>query len=92
MKQNPILNNKFTLEEEVLNMVLVYTKDDCMQCDATKMALTDKGIEYKEIDLLSDPRLLNSFKSAGHKSAPIVVTDDDAWAGFQPEKIAALVA
>jgi hypothetical protein len=28
----------------------------------------------------------------GFKSAPVVITDSDSWAGFQPDKINALAA
>lgn len=69
-------------------MVLIYTKEDCIQCDATKEALKDAGHEYKEIKLEEDPDALEHFKRNGHKSAPIVVTKSEAWAGFQPDRIA----
>jgi hypothetical protein len=29
--------------------------------------------------------------SKGFKSAPVVITDNDSWAGFNPDKISELV-
>lgn len=69
-------------------MVRVYSKPACGACASTKTALTVAGIEFEEISLNdAAPELINEFLEAGLRSAPIVVTDSDRWAGFQPNKI-----
>jgi glutaredoxin-like protein NrdH len=55
--------------------VTVYSKPTCVQCDATKRALTKAGVDYKVVDITKDP---------------VVVTEDDRWSGFRPDKIRAL--
>ncbi|WP_029087979.1 glutaredoxin-like protein NrdH [Brevibacterium album] len=73
-------------------MVTVYTKPACMQCSATFRALDSKGVEYRSVDLSEDPSALDVVKAMGYMQAPVVVTDDDHWSGFRPDKIAALTA
>ena len=70
--------------------VTVYTKPSCVQCNATYRALDSRGIEYAIIDLSEDPTALEKVKVLGYLQAPVVVTDDEHWSGFRPDKIDAL--
>lgn len=70
----------------------VYTKPSCVQCNATYRALDSQGIEYDIVDLTEDPAALEIVKQLGHLQAPVVVTDDENWSGFRPDKISALAA
>ena len=73
--------------------VTVYTKTNCRQCVATKSWLTNRDIQFSEVDILADPKNLEAAKSLGLASAPVVVVsfgtpkDDVAWAGFNPNKL-----
>ncbi|GAA2101419.1 MULTISPECIES: glutaredoxin-like protein NrdH [Brevibacterium] len=73
-------------------MITVYTKPACMQCSATFRALDAKGVEYRSVDLSEDPGALDVVKAMGYMQAPVVVTDNDHWSGFRPDKIGALGA
>ena len=70
--------------------ITVYTKPSCVQCNATYRALDAKGIEYEIHDLSEDPTALEQVKALGYMQAPVVVTDEDHWSGFRPDKIAEL--
>ena len=70
----------------------VYTKPSCVQCNATYRALDSKGIEYDIVDLSEDPTALETVKELGYLQAPVVVTDDEHWSGFRPDRIKALTA
>lgn len=70
--------------------VTVYTNPSCVQCEQTKRYLNQKGIEYAVVDLSTDDDALKMVVDLGFKSAPVVITDDDKWAGFQLAKLAAL--
>ncbi|AOX66203.1 glutaredoxin-like protein NrdH [Curtobacterium sp. RRHDQ66] len=72
--------------------VTVYTKPSCVQCTATYRALDNKGIQYEVHDVSTDEAALEHVKSLGYLQAPVVVTDDDHWSGFRPDKIATLSA
>lgn len=67
--------------------VTVYTKPSCVQCTATYRALDNKGIQYEVLDVSADEAALEHVKSLGYMQAPVVVTDDDHWSGFRPDKI-----
>ncbi|WGW10812.1 glutaredoxin-like protein NrdH [Saxibacter everestensis] len=71
-------------------MITVYTKPACVQCNATYRALDAKGVEYKSIDISEDLNALDVVKAMGYMQAPVVVTDNDHWSGFRPDKIDAL--
>lgn len=71
--------------------VKLLSKSRCVQCDATKRALKDAGVEYVEISLDTDPEALDFALSLGHKAAPVVIVDENNhWSGFRPDRIAAL--
>lgn len=72
--------------------ITVYTKPSCVQCRATYRALESKGLEYSVLDLTQDEQAMEMVKALGHLQAPVVITDDDHWSGFRPDKIADLAA
>jgi glutaredoxin-like protein NrdH len=49
------------------------------------------NIEYSTVDITIDTEAFEMVMSKGFKSAPVVITDNDAWAGFNPDKISGLV-
>jgi glutaredoxin-like protein NrdH len=67
--------------------ITVYTKKPCPQCDMTKKVLKRYGLEFEEVDLPSNPDLLEKFKDEGLLQAPIVVIGNDGrrWSGFRPD-------
>jgi len=67
--------------------VTVYTKNNCVQCDATKRHLDKLSIAYDTINISENPEELDKLIELGYRSAPVVVTDDDSWAGYVPDKI-----
>jgi len=81
MRVGPEILRGFTMS------ITVYTKPSCVQCNATYRALDAKGIEYEIHDLSEDPTALEQVKALGYMQAPVVVTDEDHWSGFRPDKI-----
>ena len=73
-------------------MVTVYSKPSCVQCNATYRALDSKGVDYRVVDMTQDGAALEKAKSLGYSQAPVVITADDHWSGFRPDKIALLAA
>jgi glutaredoxin-like protein NrdH len=67
--------------------VTVYTKDNCVQCDATKRHLDKIDVAYETINITNNIGALDKLIGLGYRSAPVVVTDDDSWAGYIPEKL-----
>ena len=70
--------------------VTVYSKPACVQCNATYRALDKKGIAYETVDMSQDAEALERVRSLGYMQAPVVITSEDHWSGFRPDKIKAL--
>lgn len=73
-------------------MTTVYTKPSCVQCDMTKKMLDKIGVDYETVDIMEDSDAMEMILGMGFKSAPVVITDTDSWAGFNPDKINSLAA
>lgn len=74
----------------------VYTKPNCVQCNATYRALGKAGVEYDVVDITLDPSARDYAMSLGHLAAPVVVvTAPDGrithWGGYSPDSIKAFV-
>ena len=67
--------------------VIVFTKDNCVQCEATKRHLDKIDVSYETVNITNDIAALDRLISLGYRSAPVVVTDNDSWAGYIPEKL-----
>jgi len=72
--------------------VKVYSKPACVQCTATYKALERANVEFEVFDVSEDQQALDAVLELGYLQAPVVVTDDDHWSGFRPDKIGDLVA
>jgi glutaredoxin-like protein NrdH len=73
-------------------MVIVYTKPSCVQCEATKRMMDKLNISYSSVDITENSEAAEMLISKGFKAAPVVITDTDAWSGFDPDKISELAA
>ena len=67
--------------------VIVFTKNNCVQCEATKRHLDKLDVPYDTVNITNDIAALDRLISLGYRSAPVVVTDDDSWAGYNPDKL-----
>jgi len=70
--------------------IIIYTKNNCIQCNATKNALDKKGLDYQLINLDSEPAHIAMLKSLGYQQVPVVMAGQEHWSGFRPDKISAL--
>ena len=50
------------------------------------------GVEYSTINISDNPDELDKLIELGYRAAPVVITDSDSWAGFQPDRITGLAA
>lgn len=78
-----------------MKRIEVYSKPNCVACNATKKKLGKHGVIY---DLLDAREHIDTLKALGHMSAPVVVVYDegdtvvDHWDGYRPERVAGLAA
>ena len=66
--------------------VTIYSKPDCVQCNATYQMLTRKSV----IDITQDEQAYQHVRTLGYQQVPVVIAGQDHWAGFRPDKLAAL--
>lgn len=71
--------------------VTVYSKPNCMQCNFTKKWLKERNIPYTELNVKEDDVALSEIKEMGYQAVPVIVSDNENWYGFQPDKLAKLV-
>ena len=55
-----------------------------MPCKFTKDYLTKNGIDYSELSIYD---YLDYVQELGYSQAPVVVTDNDHWSGFNDTKL-----
>ena len=70
--------------------ITVYSKPNCVQCNATYRALDKAGLRYETVDISLVVEALEQVKSLGYAQAPVVMAGEDHWSGFRPDKIKAL--
>lgn len=68
----------------------VYSKPACPACTSTYRKLDKEKLAYDVVDITQDVEAYAFIKSLGYMQAPVVVTDEDHWSGFQPDKITLL--
>lgn len=77
--------------------ITVYTKPACGACIATKHTLDSLGLPYTVVDISKDTDAAWDLVNAGFRAMPVVKVkhesgEDDVWAGFRPDDLAALAA
>jgi len=71
--------------------VVVYSAPSCQQCRMTYAALERAGVPYRSVDASADPAATARLRDLGYRQVPVVVTaNGEHWAGFRPDRIAAL--
>ena len=58
-----------------------------MFCDRAKEYLSQKGIHFKEKDIMQDPTALEDLKKLGYMTTPVIVVDGTVIVGFDTDKI-----
>lgn len=69
------------------NDVLVFSKNNCVQCESTKAKLDDLGVQYTVLNIDEQPEYLDKLLAMGFRSAPVVFAKGEAWAGYKEDKI-----
>lgn len=70
----------------------VYTTPNCPGCKMTRRQLDKAGVAYEAVDLSGRPDLVEQFRAEGLRQAPIIEVDGQRTAGFNPDRIKAIVA
>ncbi|WP_455425506.1 glutaredoxin-like protein NrdH [Dryocola sp. LX212] len=67
--------------------ITIYTRNDCVQCHATKRAIESRGFAFELVNLDQQPEAADDLRAMGFRQLPVVVTDQESWSGFRPDMI-----
>lgn len=67
--------------------IVIYTRNDCVQCHATKRAMESKGFEFEMVNVDHHPEAAETLRAQGFRALPVVVAGDTSWSGFRPDMI-----
>jgi glutaredoxin-like YruB-family protein len=70
------------------NMIKVYSTPTCVYCRTLKEYLVKNNVEYIDIDVSKDEKLLQEMiKISGQMGVPVVDIDGEVIVGFDKNKI-----
>ena len=72
-------------------MITIYSKQNCIKCEMVKRYLTDKGVQFTEVDVLKDTEALQMLRDVGYAELPVVDVNGEFHTGFRPELLAKAV-
>jgi len=67
--------------------ITIYTRNDCVQCHATKRAMESRGFEFEMVNLDLVPEAVDELREMGFRQLPVVVAGETRWSGFRPDMI-----
>ncbi|MGL5952353.1 glutaredoxin-like protein NrdH [Providencia rustigianii] len=67
--------------------ITIYSKPNCVQCNATYQALDRKQLSYQVIDLSDNNQAIEFIKKLGYQQLPVVIVGEQHWSGFRPDMI-----
>ncbi|WMY75274.1 glutaredoxin-like protein NrdH [Buttiauxella selenatireducens] len=67
--------------------ITIYTRNDCVQCHATKRAIESRGFTFELVNLDLTPEAADDLRAQGYRQLPVVITDQESWSGFRPDMI-----
>ena len=70
--------------------IKVYSKNNCIQCEMTKMWLDQNKIQFESVDVSEHPEKLEEIKLNGFQQLPVVSLDEyfeNAWSGFNVDRL-----
>ncbi|MGP3590865.1 glutaredoxin-like protein NrdH [Vagococcus sp. WN89Y] len=67
--------------------ITIYTKNDCVQCHATKRAMESRGLAFEMVNVDHTPQAADALRAMGFRQLPVVIAGEEKWSGFRPDMI-----
>ena len=67
--------------------ITIYTKNDCVQCHATKRIMESRGFAFEIVNVEHDPDAAYMLREQGFRQLPVVIAGETRWSGFRPDMI-----
>lgn len=71
--------------------ITIYTRNDCVQCHATKRAMESRGLAFEMVNVDHVPEAADTLRAMGFRQLPVVVAGEEKWSGFRPDLINSLL-
>lgn len=72
--------------------ITIYTRNDCVQCHATKRAMESRGMVFEMVNIDQQPEAAETLRAQGFRQLPVVIAGETRWSGFRPDMINRLSA
>ncbi len=67
--------------------IIIYTRNDCVQCHATRRAMESRGLAFEMVNVDQQPDAADTPARAGFRQLPVVIAGELRWSGFRPDMI-----
>ena len=67
--------------------ITIYTRNNCLQCHATKRAMESRGFDFDTVNLDQHPEMADTLRDQGFRQLPVVIAGEERWSGFRPDMI-----
>ena len=67
--------------------ITIYTRNNCIQCHATKRAMESHGFDFEMVNLDQHPEMADTLREQGFRQLPVVIAGAPRWSGFRPDMI-----
>lgn len=65
--------------------ITIYTRNDCVQCHATKRAMENRGVAFEMVNVDLQPDAADALRAQGFRQLPVVIAGETSWSGFRPD-------
>ena len=72
--------------------IIIYTRNNCVQCHATKRAMESRGMVFEMVNIDQQPEAAETLRAQGFRQLPVVIAGETRWCGFRPDMINRLSA
>ncbi|MEM1504579.1 glutaredoxin family protein [Domibacillus sp. 8LH] len=69
----------------MIKQVIVYSMDDCVECEFVKRVLTEEKVPFEVRDVRASEKYQQEVEEFGFLGVPVTVWENRAIKGFTPE-------
>ncbi|HBV7085098.1 TPA: NrdH-redoxin, partial [Klebsiella pneumoniae] len=53
--------------------IIIYTRNDCVQCHATRRAMESRGLAFEMVNVDQQPDAADTLREQGFRQLPVVI-------------------
>jgi glutaredoxin-like YruB-family protein len=74
-----------------MHEVVIYTSSTCPHCVSAKQYLSQKGVDYVEKNVSTDPQARKELIQMGYMGVPVIIVDGEEIVGFDRNRLEQLL-